>query len=64
MSDESHRFRMRAQECRRLAADAKDGYSRRTLTQMADELEAEADESDAVEATPGRRPRDASQLRS
>ena len=55
MSDESDLFRMRAQECRHLAADAKDGYSRRILTRMADELEAEADEV----AAEGAKPKDA-----
>lgn len=44
MGDEAERFRMRAKQCRELAKVARDGYSRKTLTQMADELDAEADE--------------------
>ena len=50
MPDESDLLRLRACECRRLAGDAKDQYSRRTLTRMADELDEEADrlEGEAV----------------
>jgi hypothetical protein len=50
MGDESERFRLRAKQCRELAAIAKDNYSRRTLTQMASELEDEAMLVDAEEA--------------
>ena len=50
MSDESDRFRMRARQCRELAAVARDDHSRQTLTQMATELDAEADQIDADEA--------------
>jgi hypothetical protein len=50
MGDESERFRLRAKQCRELAAIAKDEYSRRTLTQMASELEDEASLMDAEEA--------------
>lgn len=41
--EDAERFRFRAKQCRELAAVARDPYSRQTLTQMADELEAEAD---------------------
>lgn len=47
MSTESERFRMRARQRCELAAVAKDAHSRETLTQMAAELDAEAD---AIEA--------------
>lgn len=50
MTAESERFRMRAKECRELAAVARDEYSRQTLTQIALELDAEAD---AIEAEEG-----------
>lgn len=50
MSDESNRFRMRARRSRELAAVARDDYSRQTLTQMAAELDAEAD---AIESGEG-----------
>lgn len=50
MSAESERFRMRAKQCRELAAVARDDYSRQTLAQMAVELDAEAD---AIEASEG-----------
>ena len=49
MSDESNRFRMRARQCRELAAVARDHYSRQTLSQMAEELEAEAAAIEAQE---------------
>jgi len=40
---------MRAAQCRELAAVARDDYSRQTFTQMATELDAEADEIEAGE---------------
>jgi hypothetical protein len=43
MSEESERFRLRAKQCRELAALARDVYSRETLSQMAIELDEEAD---------------------
>ena len=46
MSEDSDRFRMRARKCRELAEEAQDDYSRRTLTQMAIELDEEADQID------------------
>lgn len=49
VSAESERFRMRAKQCRELAAVARDDYSRQTLTQMAIELDAEADAIEAEE---------------
>lgn len=52
MSEESKRFRQRARDCRRLAADAKADGDRRTLTEMAEELDAEADKIEA-EQNPG-----------
>ena len=46
MNEDAQRFRDRARECRRLASDALDEFQRRTLCQMADELEEEADKID------------------
>jgi hypothetical protein len=43
MGDVAERFRARARQCRQLSAAANDAIARQTLTQMADELEAEAD---------------------
>jgi hypothetical protein len=40
---------MRAKQCRELAAVARNDFSRETLTQMAAELDAEADEIEAGE---------------
>lgn len=50
MSEESDRFRMRARQCRELAALAREPYSRDTLTQMAAELDEEADKIETEEA--------------
>ena len=50
MGEDATRFRGRAHQCRELARDTRDEEARRTLTQMADELEAEADNIDAEEA--------------
>jgi hypothetical protein len=44
----SDRFRKRAKQCRQLAGDAKDDRARQTLTQMASELDAEADLIDSA----------------
>jgi hypothetical protein len=49
MSEESDRFRLRAKQCRELAALARDDYSRNTLRQMAVELDEEADRIEAEE---------------
>jgi hypothetical protein len=49
MSEDSERFRERAQQCRELAALARDAYSRETLTQMSVELDEEADTLEAEE---------------
>ena len=49
MGADAERFRNRARECRELARRARDESSRKTLTQMAGELEAEADELDKAE---------------
>jgi hypothetical protein len=51
MSAESERFRMRATQCRALAKDARDENSRHTLTDMAADLDSEADSIDAEDAT-------------
>ena len=56
MSDEAERFRLRAKQCRGLAAIARDDYSRKTLTQMAIELDEEAERIEAEEAA-RRKPR-------
>ena len=50
MSEESNRFRMRARQCRELSKVARDKHSRETLTQMAAELDQEANEIEAVES--------------
>jgi hypothetical protein len=50
MSEDSERFRTRAKQCRDLAALARDSYSRETLSQMAVELDNEADTIDDDEA--------------
>ena len=47
MSEESDRFRMRAQQCRELSKLARDDHSRQTLAQMADELDQEASRIEA-----------------
>jgi hypothetical protein len=49
MSDDADRFRKRAKECRRLAGDARDEETRAQLSQMAKELEEEADKIEAEE---------------
>jgi hypothetical protein len=53
MSEDSERFRLRAKQCRELAAIARDDYSRDTLAQMAVELDQEADRIDAEEGGEG-----------
>ena len=50
MTDESDRFRKRAQQCRHLAASARDDASRRELMNMGRELD---DAADAIEADDG-----------
>lgn len=50
MADEAAKFRDRARQCRELAAHANDEFQRRTLTEMADDLEAEAERIDAENA--------------
>lgn len=49
MTEDAARFRRRAHQCRHLAERARDEYSRDTLSQMARELEEEADKIDAEE---------------
>lgn len=49
MEEIADRFRSRAKQCRELALAARDDDSRRTLSQMADELEAEADKIEVEE---------------
>jgi hypothetical protein len=55
--DEAGRFRARAIHCRELATNARDEQARQALTEMADDLEDEADKIDDEEATA--RPKDA-----
>ena len=50
MGGEAERFRLRARQCRELAAVARDPQSRDTLAQMAIELDMEADKIDAEES--------------
>jgi hypothetical protein len=57
MGEDAKRFRLRARQGRELAAVAKDDLSRQTLTEMAAELEAEADMIETEERIPdGRDP--------
>jgi hypothetical protein len=49
MTEDAARFRRRAEECRELAERARDEYSRSTLSQMAVELDEEAEKIDAEE---------------
>lgn len=51
MSEESVRFRNRAQLCRELAEVARDDYSRQALARMAVDLDAESDSIEAQEGT-------------
>ena len=55
MSDDADRFRKSAANCRRLASEAADEGSRRELTDIAVELDAEADKIDDEEARLGRK---------
>ena len=48
--DEAAKFRARAGQCRDLARDAKDPQSRRTLGEMATELDEEAEKIEAEAA--------------
>ena len=50
MPDDAARFRKHAFECRRLANDTKDGESRQILIEIAEDLEAEADKTEADES--------------
>ena len=50
MSHEADRFRSRAKQCRQLAQDARDEESRKTLDAMAEDLDGEADQIDAMDA--------------
>ena len=52
MLNDAERFRGRAKDCRRLAADASNVEDRRILSEMADELDAEADRIEAEDARP------------
>ncbi|HEY4070047.1 MAG TPA: hypothetical protein VGM04_00630 [Sphingomicrobium sp.] len=49
IGEEAERFRLRARQCRELAAVARDHISRDELAQMAIELDMEADRIDAEE---------------
>ena len=51
MGESAERFRLRAGQCRELAAVARDQQARDTLTQMAADLEAEADLLDCKESS-------------
>ena len=52
MSDDASRFRERARTCRRLAHDARSQTDRAELTQIANELDAEADKLEQERARP------------
>jgi hypothetical protein len=56
MNEDAERFRSRARDCRRLADDAREEEWRRTLSEMATELDGEADRLDDEDAA---RPNDA-----
>lgn len=49
MGEDAARFRNRARQCRTLAADARTNEDRQTLSDMAEELDAEANLIDAEE---------------
>ena len=49
MLNDAQRFRERAQDCRRLAEEARNPEDRRVLSEMAAELDAEADRIEAEE---------------
>jgi hypothetical protein len=50
MSEESERFRLRAKECRDIAARTPDGPWRHQLTNLAKDLDAEADQIESEES--------------
>lgn len=50
MGEDASRFRERARQCRALAKDARDEEARRTLKEMAEELDEEAERIDAEKA--------------
>jgi hypothetical protein len=52
MGDDAERFRRRARECRELAERAYGREWRGKLIEIADELDAEADKTDAEEEAP------------
>lgn len=52
MGEDASRFRQRANHCRQLARGTSDAAAQRTLHEMADDLEAEADMLDAEETPP------------
>lgn len=51
MGTVADQFRSRAKQCRAVAAYERDKHSRKTLSEMADELDAEAVKIDAEEVT-------------
>lgn len=51
MGEEADHFRSRAEQCRELAKTARDIKDRETLSQMAEDLDAEAARIDAENAT-------------
>ena len=51
MENEATRFRKRAETCRGRAREARDAIARDELTEIADELEVEADMMEAEERT-------------
>ena len=55
MERDSHKYRMRAKQCRKLASDARDEQERETLNRMAEELEHEAASIDAASEAPERK---------
>lgn len=58
MGSESERFRARAKQCRDLARNARNVSDRQSLSEMADELDAEAERIDAEEKDADARPPD------
>ena len=50
MGDDADRFRKRAEECRRIAANAKDEEWRKSLLDLARDLDEEADRIDREQA--------------
>jgi hypothetical protein len=56
MGEASERFRARAKQCRELASSAREADSRQTLSDLSEELDAEAELIEAEESGRGGQP--------